>query len=248
MPSSEERRTGARMPSLLTPAQQAEADRNRILTKLEHGKADPPAARPRSRKLAWGAGGAAALALIGGAAFWNGGTAPVAPHAAPMIAAANVAPARVEPPAVKPAEPEVSAAAILDEPAPAAVASPAPKVDAAAKTAPDDLRRALEEGTEKKHTPHKAVAKADAPKPLAKASSKLAPAAPRKAPAKTTPDSDVALLSALVAHTQASRGASDATPALKKELKACSRLKGSKARDCREEACLGFENSVAACK
>lgn len=244
MPSSEERRTGARMPSLLTPAQQAEADRNRILTKLEHGKADPPAARPRSRKLAWGAGGAAALALVGGAAFWNGGPAPVAPHAAPMITAANVAPARVEPPAAKPAEPEVSAAAILYEPAPAA----APKVEPSAKPAPDDLRRALEEGTGKKHAPRKAVAKADTPNPRAKPASKQAPAAPRKTPARATLDSDVALLSALVAHTQASRGASEATPALKKELKACTRLKGSKARDCREEACLGFENSVAACK
>ena len=239
MQSSEERRTGARMPSLLTPAQQAEADRNRILTKLEHGKADvPPVKGQPSRKAAWGAAAALALALIGGAAFWMTDK----PAAAPVVlAAANVAPARAEPPAVRSPEPEAApAATIHDEPGPAAVAAPAPKVEAEAKPDADELRKALEEGSTVKKAPaHKAAPKA-APKP--------APPAVHKAPAHARPDSDLALLSALVAHTQAARSTSDGSAALKKELKACSRLKGSKASDCREEACLGHEGSVAACK
>lgn len=255
MQSSEDCRTGARMPSLLTPAQQAEADRNRILTKLEHGKAHAQPVQSRSRTLAWSATGAIALALIGGAAFWMSGDRQAAPQAAAVLAAASVAPTRAEPLAARGAEPEpapaepapaepASAAAIHDEPASPAAASRAPPAAEAAKPAPDDLRNALEEDSTAEKTPvHKSTSSS------AKATPKAAPkAAPRTNPARLAPDNDVALLSALVAHTQAASAASDSTRALRNELKACSRLKGNKARDCREEACLGQERSVAACR
>lgn len=260
MQSSEEPRKGAGRPSLLTPAQQAEADRNRILTKLEHGKTEVPASsRKRGRAVLWGATGALALALAGGAAFNMGGEEPRAAQSAPVVlAAASVAPARAANPA--PAEVAVPAATIHDEPLPAA-----------AKPAPDDLRKALEEGTASKQAavaksekPARddlrdaleegtAVKKAPAPKPAvrvvkapAKPALKSAPAA-RKAPAPTSHDSDVALLSALVAHSQPAR-VSESNRALKRELAQCRRMTGRKARDCREEACLGQDRGVAGCK
>lgn len=263
MQSSEEPRKGAGRPSLLTPAQQAEADRNRILTKLEHGKTEVPAAsRKRGRAMLWGATGALALALAGAAAFNMSGDEPHAPQSAPVeLAAASIAPARAANPA--PAEVVVPAATIHDEPAPA--------IDAAAKPAPDDLRKALEEGTAGKQPAvakseklgkddlrdaleeGTAVKKAPAPKPAARAVK--TPAKPalkstsavRKTPPRTTHDSDVALLSALVAHSQPAR-VSESNRALKRELAQCRRLSGSKARDCREEACLGQDRGVAGCK
>jgi hypothetical protein len=257
--SSEESSKRSARPSLLTPAQQAEADRNRILTKLEHGKAQPPAAAAKPRRpLAWGAAGLLALAAIGGGVFWTVGDQPEA--AAPtVLAAAPVAPVR----AVEP-EP-VPAAAIHDEPAAAkpthddlrnaleegavAAKKPEPKL---AKAMPDDLRSALEEGTAIKKTPAPrpaAAATKVAVKPAPKPAAKPAPKAPvRKTPAHAAPDSDVALLAALVAHTQASRGNTEGSRTLRNELKACRRLSGAKARDCREEACLGKDRSVAACR
>jgi hypothetical protein len=256
--SSEESSKRSARPSLLTPAQQAEADRNRILTKLEHGKAQPPAAASKPRRpLAWGAAGLLALAAIGGGAFWTAGDQP---EAAPtVLAAAPVAPVRT-------AEPEpVPAAAIHDEPAPAkpahddlrsaleegAVAAKKPE-STLAKAMPDDLRSALEEGTAIKKTPAPKPAAAStraAVKPVARPATKPAPKAPvRKTPAHAAPDSDVALLAALVAHTQASRGNTEGSRTLRNELKACRRLSGAKARDCREEACLGQDRSVAACR
>lgn len=263
MQSSEEPRKGAGRPSLLTPAQQAEADRNRILTKLEHGKTEVPASsRKRGRAVLWGATGALALALAGGAAFNMGGDEPHAAQSAPVVlAAASVAPARAVNPA--PAEVAVPAATIHDEPLPAS--------NTAAKPAPDDLRKALEEGTAgkqaavaKSEKPARddlrdaleegtAVKKAPAPKPAvrvvkapAKPALKSAPAV-RKAPAPTSHDSDVALLSALVAHSQPAR-VSESNRALKRELAQCRRMTGRKARDCREEACLGQDRGVAGCK
>lgn len=258
MQSSEESSKRAARPSLLTPAQQAEADRNRILTKLEHGKTQPPARTRRPRRpLAWGAAGLLALAVSGGAAFWATGDQP---EAAPApLAAAAVMPA-------SPVTPEpVPAATIHDEPAGAKPAhddlrsaleegtvgakTPEPKL---AKALPDDLRSALEEGTAVKKAPPAKPTVASpkaAPKPAVKPAAKPAPKpAPRKTPARDAPDSDVALLSALVAHTQASRGNNEGSRALRNELKACKRLTGAKARDCREEACLGQDRSVAACR
>ena len=278
MQSSEESSKRSARPSLLTPAQQAEADRNRILTKLEHGKTAPraPARRPR-RPLAWGAAGLLVLAVLGGAAFWM---ADDQPDAAPTVLAAAVAPARAVEPEPAPA------AAIHDEPLAATPGNGATAAATAAKPAPDDLRSALEEGATVIKLPAAKPAKADpddlrsaleegsavkerpvprttasnpkvvvkpAAKPVAKTAAKPAAkpapkAAPRKEPARAKPDSDVALLSALVAHSQATRGNSEGSRALREELKACKRLKGSKARDCREEACLGQDRSVAACR
>jgi hypothetical protein len=247
--SSEERSKGSSRPSLLTPAQQAEADRNRILTKLEHGNANPPAATRSRAPIAWGAAGVLALALVGGGAYWMGGGQTAAPTA---VAAASVlpGPVRTAAPATPPIEPPAApAAAIRDEPPPLVIASPAPVVETAAKPGPDDLRSALEEGTTVKKAPAPKLAASPVkkpPKPVAKPEKKsVAKAAPRKA---APPDSDLTLLSALVAHTQARRAPDDGLRALRKELKACTRLKGTKARDCREEACLGQDRSVRECR
>jgi hypothetical protein len=243
--SSEERSKGSSRPSLLTPAQQAEADRNRILTKLEHGNANPPAATRSRAPIAWGAAGALALALVGGGAYWMGSDQPAAPTA---VAAASVPPVPVR--TAAPATPSIEpAAAIHEEPAPLVLAGPAPTVETAAKPGPDDLRSALEEGTTVKKAPAPKPAASPVkkpPKPVAKPEKKpVAKAAPRKA---APPDSDLTLLSALVAHTQARRAPDDGLRALRKELKACTRLKGTKARDCREEACLGQDRSVKECR
>lgn len=255
MQSSEERSKGAARPSLLTPAQQAEADRNRILTKLEHGTAEAPVKRPRGKMLAWGTTGVLAVALAGAAAFWTGGERPVAPTAVAAVSA--LPPARVVTPPAPAAEapPAPASAAAIHEEQPAA-ASPAPAVETSVKPGADDLRSALEEGTTEKKTVAPKAAQSSVKKPAkparpeTKAASRAAPkSAPKAAPkAAPAPDSDLALLSALVAHTQSTRSPGDGLHALRRELKACRQLKGSKARDCREEACIGQDRSVRECR
>ena len=81
-------------PSLLTAAQQAEAERNRILSTLEsNGAGDPHAARQPGRPIwQWGALAVAAIALAAGALHWSGQDgAPERFAAAPVQPAAPVA-------------------------------------------------------------------------------------------------------------------------------------------------------------
>ncbi|WP_317205440.1 hypothetical protein [Janthinobacterium sp.] len=87
MQDSDDKPRGAGRPSLLTAAQQAEADRNRILSNLEGGAAAPKAA-PRRPAVLWGGLGAGALALIAGAAWMYDGAPPEArPSSSPVAVA-----------------------------------------------------------------------------------------------------------------------------------------------------------------
>jgi hypothetical protein len=274
--SSEEHRPRSGKPSLLTPAQQAEADRNRILTKLEHGRADHGAGSgPRNRILAWGGAGVAAVALLAGGGFWLSSerSADLPRQPANIVAPVPMAaPASVSVPA---ADAAPSAATIHDEAlatgllaaAPAAIpvtatatapaagteAGPVPGESAQARTpkaAPVDLKKALETGSiDAKAKP----AKVAASKPAVKV--KAPTDAARDTAKNEQADSDVALLSALVAHTHATRAAEEPAAApkerarsAKEELRACRKLKGKKARQCRVEACTGNWKTEPSCK
>lgn len=231
MQSSELRSKGAGRPSLLTPAQQAEADRNRILTKLEHGKANPGlGTRGRGRGLVWGSAGLLALILAGGAWYGMSGDPASTAVAPARLAANNVPPAR---PAVPPELPPAPAAATIQDEPPPAVSPMSSAVDAPALASAPGKPAAAE--TVKKH----AAAK-PAEKPVRMAA-KAKPVAPRKADMHGETDTDVMILSALVAHTQPSHG-------LQRELDECNRLKGSKATECRAEACEGHEESISVCR
>lgn len=224
MQSSEPRSSGAGRPSLLTPAQQAEADRNRILTKLEHGRADVGTpTHGRQRMLAWGGAGALALLLAGGAVFGLSGDKPAAAGvAAPRLAQASVVP----PVPVAVPVPPPAAATILDVPSPGVVA---------AKPAPGSLLEALEPETA--GTSGKAAKSPERAAPVVR---KPKPAAPRKVVPRGETDSDVALLAALVAHTQAERRA-------REEQDGCKHLKGHKAKECRAAACEAAPETAQAC-
>lgn len=237
-------------PSLLTPAQQAEADRNRILTTLQGGKAGAVAggAPGGRRAVRYGTGAAAALLLLA-AGVWLGqrgadGQA-LAPAALPA-AAATVPPA---PPA---------AARIHDE-APAAI-DPAPRqslndmLTAAparppAATPPADmLSKALETPSAPAARPARTPAKTPA-KSVPKAAHPPAkkPAAKAEAAASTSreEESDIALLAALVAHAQAV----PAPPAsLRSQLQQCASLKRAAADACRERVCKGRGAGNPQCK
>jgi hypothetical protein len=225
--SSEPRSNGAGRPSLLTPAQQAEADRNRILTKLEHGRADVGSpAHGRQRMLAWGGAGAVALLLAGGAVFGLSGDKPPATGVAtPRLAAASVVPPVAVAAPVAPL-PQPDVATILDVPSPGV---------AAAKPAPGSLLEALEPETAS--TGGKAQKSPERTAPVVR---KPKPPAPRKVVPRAETDSDVALLAALVAHTQAERRA-------REEQDSCRHLKGRKAKECRAAACEAAPDAAQAC-
>jgi hypothetical protein len=269
--SSEEHRPRSGKPSLLTPAQQAEADRNRILTKLEHGRADHVAGSgPRNRILAWGGAGVAAVALLAGGGFWLTSDRPAdlprpSPNAAaplPTAVASSVpAPGADAAPSAATIHDEALATGLLAAAPGAIPAAPAAGTEAGAaprdtgqvaaqNAAPVDLKKALETGSvDVKARP----AKIAASKPAVKVK---APTDAARDTAKNEPaDSDVALLSALVAHTHATRAAEEPAPppkervrSAKEELRACRKLKGKKARQCRVEACTGSWKSEPGCK
>lgn len=254
-------------PSLLTPAQQEEADRNRILSTLESGGAGKPAVKRRGRaRWAWAALGVGGLALLAAFGLWFTKEAAhdellasiaesskdVPPPSAPVAPqqAATVPPAG-----------EVSADEVLASAAPAATindehpAQPAPEKQqslsemlnaggvAAPKPTPDVLSKALE-------TPSAGAAHKSAPKPVAKPKPKPvvkeAKKLPTEPPNSVEQENDIALLSALVAHAQATEQAS--TPkkpklSLKEQLAQCKKFSKSKAAQCRERICEGRSKS-----
>lgn len=233
-------------PSLLTPAQQAEADRNRILTKLEGGKSAAPDTGKRGGRLAaWSAMAVAALLLLGAGAWLgqrDGG--PTGSDTAEAEAASVSAPAKPVVAVAKPDAPESAAAANINEEAPPPRQSLSEMLGAgtpaepsrAAKAAPaasDILSRALETPAKSAPRPVHAPVK----KPLAK------PARPATTPEQ---DNDVALLAALLSHT--SRAQQDAapkkatqpkkaTPSLQSQLQQCGKLKHQAAGQCVARVC-----------
>lgn len=202
--------SGRGAPSLLTSAQQAEAERNRILSTLEatdgERKRAPKAASgaqagPAARTpWAWLMFGLVVAAIAGGAGLWYGqrNAAP-----APVLAAATPQPEAAPVPAVSavPAAGDAGAATIQDdgaahadaaggqslsemlETAPAAPATAAAQHDAAPGAGGDVLSQALEapDGT--------ALAAAAAVPAVAKAAPKPAP---KTSPAKPKPVKQVA--------------------------------------------------------
>ncbi len=147
----------AARPSLLTPNQQADLERNRILSNLEGGKIAAVEPSPRTGTRLWAGLGLGALALVAaGAAWFAGGDSAADEMAKPAVAAPLAAKAAQPMLAPLPAAP--ATAAIHDDAvaastaaspqkqeslhamlnAPAASAAPAPKTGA------DVLSKALE--------------------------------------------------------------------------------------------------------
>ncbi|WP_152598639.1 hypothetical protein [Janthinobacterium sp. RA13] len=234
-------------PSLLTQAQQAEADRNRILTTLEGGNTGSPVrARRGSLALRGGMGAVAALLLLLAAGIWLGQRGERAgDDAAPLpLPAATAAPAAVAPPpavaSIHDEAPQQSLSEMLDAGATATAATAAAGNARAAH--PDDV---LSKALETPSPPPAAVKPAvKAPRPAAKKPPVKGPAA---TPARRAEDSDVALLSALLAHTQAAPVPKKTASGLRTQLQQCAALKRDAAVACRARACQGHAGN-AQCK
>ena len=230
-------------PSLLTPAQQAEADRSRILSHLEGGRRPAPVpheGKHGNRLVVWGGMLAGGMLLLATGA-WLGqresvtqdeavqaSTAPVPP--APAVTTATVSTAasiREEEP---PAPPQQSLSAMLgaDLPAPVPVPVPAP-----VHGARDVLSKALETPQNSTSKPARAPQKKPPAKPLK-------PAEPAKPAVTPEQESDVALLAALVSHAQAGTVAKKSPPpSLQAQLQQCGKLKPAAADSCRQRTCAG---------
>lgn len=260
-------------PSLLTPAQQEEADRNRILSTLESGGAGKVAPKRRSRSpWAWAILGVGGLALLAGFGMWFTKEAAHDELLASIAESSKDVPAppqaAVVTPQQAPAVPpvaEVSADEVLASPAPAAAAAtindehPAPQAPekqqslsemlnaggvAAAKPTHDVLSKALE-------TPSAGSAPKSAPKPAPKPKPKPvvkeAKKLPTEPPNSVEQENDIALLSALVAHAQAVEQTSAPKKpklSLKEQLAQCKKFTKSKAAQCRERICEGRSKST----
>lgn len=248
-------------PSLLTPAQQEEADRNRILSALESGGgAGKPAVKRNRSRVVWAGLGVGALALAVGLGTWvTRETAHSEVMASVAAASKEVPPAPAAPAPAPAAAGEVSADEVLASAAPAAIINE----DRAAQQAPvkqESLSEMLNAGGEPAVKPgHDVLSKAletpsagapapakSAPKPAPKPKPKPAAKETKKAPSEpaTTPEqeNDIALLSALVAHTQAAeRAEAPKKPrlSLKEQLAQCKKLGKTKAAECRERVCEG---------
>ena len=290
MQHSDQRPPPSGRPSLLSSEQQAEADRHRILSRLEgqsNAKAvgDTPSGKKR---MPWLAAGAVVLALAAGATWWLASEgdkdillANAAPTAAtPAVASASVpghASAPAETAALAAASPadaavgrgtaeDVSTAAILnDTPAIAEKIEPAAvglASSAAKKPGDDDLTSLLEHGlaagkskpgvapsetapkkpaaapapTAAHAKPASATAKA-AKKPTVGARAESTKATHRRADGKADApvDSDVALLTALMAHMKATQPKTTRTAAKLRQCKSLSSV--AAANDCGARIC-----------
>ncbi|STQ92357.1 Uncharacterised protein [Janthinobacterium lividum] len=224
-------------PSLLTPAQQAEADRSRILNHLEGGRRPAPMpheGRRASRWPVWGGMLAGAVLLLATGA-WLGqreaaavaepvltSTAPApetpAVAAAPVTAAASIREEEQDPP-----HQSLSEMLGADLPVPAPASVPGPK---------DVLSKALESPQKNASKPARAPQKKPPAKPLK-------PAGPAKPAVTPEQENDVALLAALVSHAQAGTPPKKVPPSLQVQLQQCSKLKPAAADSCRQRTCAG---------
>ena len=225
MRRSDESRPDVSRPSLLSAAQQAEADRNKILTHLEGGAAGK-----------WSQGrtavvvgiGLLALAAAGGA--WLGvDQGQAGKQAVPAFAVAAV-PA----PAAAPAH---AAATIHDEQAPVlatAPQQPRPTLDEMLNASPASGTNAnvLSNALEAPSAAEPAAPKAGGPASKNTASKQK----PVRKPGPPTheSDSDVALLAALLVHAQANSPTRAGTLA---QLKQCGKMNVFEAEQCRLRVC-----------
>ncbi|MYM87617.1 hypothetical protein GTP91_10540 [Rugamonas sp. FT82W] len=254
-------------PSLLSSEQQAEAERQRILSTLD---SKPTAAGPakaagkprgkRSGLLVWGAAGAGVLAVVGGTLVWMSNT-PDGDSLPLAVAAAPAAPVAAAPPA--PAESEVSTAAILEEAAPSSPPAegklPSLKEMLAAPAKPasghDELKQALERPQAKsqhiakaEHRPeHKTERKAEHKPERKPDNAKLAQKAPAKDKEKAKQDNDVTLITALMAHLQ-TRGPAKKTSTPADQLKTCKQYNAAGEEQCRARLCAADAKKEPECK
>ncbi|MBE3025246.1 hypothetical protein IMS62_11220 [Janthinobacterium sp. GW458P] len=221
-----------RGPTLLAGADTAatQAGGNRILSRLEHGGAPPatvPAMRWRPGRRHWTAG-AVLLATLTIATLAYETAGPPAPPAAkaPVPASVAVAVPAIGPPAPQAVPRAAQAATIVNETAPAAPPAPA-------------------------------VASAGAPRRTAPPERQAAARAPASRPAARAPgDSDVALLTALVAHAHRQEGAAKPLRdvVVRKDdeetsdlLQRCKQLGMIEGMLCRARICSGRWDSDPAC-
>lgn len=262
-------------PSLLSSEQQAEAERQRILSTLDSKPTAAAPAKAASKPpgkrsgglLLWGAVGAGALAIVGGTLVWMSNT-PDEDSLPLAVAAAPAAPAVAAAVPSASAESEVSTAAILED---AAASSPpgdgklpslkemltAPAKQASGR---DELKQALERPQAKsqqvakvEHKPeHKAERKAEH-KPERKADTKLAQKAPAKdkekgkEKEKAKPDNDVTLITALMAHLQ-TRPPVKKTSTPADQLKTCKQYNAAGEEQCRARLCAADAKKEPECK
>ena len=258
MQRDDERPPSTGRPSLLSQQPPAGAERNSILNDMEkkpaRASAAAPKAKPRS-KVVVGMVVVGALALAGGAAVWMGGEAEPDPAFAHTAPATPVTPAPAAAPTAEPAT-----ATIVEE---TAAVSPAADntrslkemlndTPAVPKPPRDELADALARPhVQDKPKPKLAQAtehgkKADKPqaKPVRLAQKAEQPAKPK---AKPAPDSDVALLAALMAHVQAGQPSkAPSTPAY--QLKQCSLQNEAGAAQCRAHLCANAARKEPECK
>ncbi|MET0320176.1 MAG: hypothetical protein ABW069_05600 [Duganella sp.] len=261
----------------MTPAQQAEADRNRILSQLEAGKVGksgkPAVRRARSRR-AMIAAGVAGLALAAGIGWMVQGRdadrqlAAVAAAGKDDVARADndhMAPAAATASGADGASGPVGGAAPADVPPPAAVIQEDRVAQAQDKE--QSLSDMLDEGGTPIKADHAALAKTLEATPAAaksaprahqkvvakeKAKPKSTNVAKAETDAETTPEqeNDIALLSALITHAQAEeRAAAHKKPRvpLKEQLAQCKKLAPAKAAQCHARVCDG-RSKTGECK
>ncbi|MDQ1921784.1 hypothetical protein [Massilia pseudoviolaceinigra] len=274
-----------RRPSLLSTEQQEEAARASADARQAAQAADkstPESGKAGRGKAGWLAGGAVLVALCAGAGVWmaldaDKMPAVVAAGPADQVLADPVTPAPASasvsasaPTAVSnPAEPEVSAATILEQGAPAPAAPPKdPSIKDILNTPSKPKPKSPEEELTKllassPAEPKKAASKAPGTAPkaagtvakpaaVAKAGEKKpeppAKGAP-KAPAK--PTDDASLLAALVAHSKEQKGeqrtAANAAAA-PTSLKQCKQLNAAQAEQCLVRLCAGSAKDDPQCK
>lgn len=250
-------------PSLLSSDQQAEAERQRILSTLDSKPAAPAAAAQAPAKRAgglikWGAVGVGVVAVIGGALAWMSNT-PDEDSIPLAVVAAPVKPAAA---ASAPAEAEVSTAAILEETAPTTPPAdeklPSLKemltAPAKPKTGHEELRQALERPQAKapqlaqaeRKPEHKHEHKAER-KPEHKTDKLAQKAAPAKDKAAGKPDNDVTLITALMAHLQA-RPPVKKTSSPADQLKTCKQYNAAGEEQCRARLCAAEAKKEPECK
>jgi hypothetical protein len=262
-------RAPAGRPSLLSPGEQAEPDRQRILTTLD-GTAKRPApsapdhvqARRGRRGLAWG-GAAVAVLAIGAALFavsedGEHAAEPVQVAVAPASGKTVVTPAAAPVAPVAPVAPsataETSAPHVAVTPAVISDSPEAPPANPLADMAPvpaavatrthaakprDTLTRALEKPASKAHADG-TQRKAEQTRPVAKKAKE--PAVKRRAQGEA--DSDVVLLAALMSHMQPPRRKAT----LADQLQICKQYNAVGEEQCRARVCSTADPKEAACK
>jgi hypothetical protein len=251
---SDKNQAGATRPSLLSPAQQAEADRNRILTNLEGGPGagGKPGRRAGRRMALWAGTGIGVLAVVA-AAVWTSSNNTAGWGATGLDSNATLANSRTADASLPETPASPLAATIHDEPVPASGTG----AHGPASLGGNALGTALE-------TPSAATAPAPA-KPArvsqarpdgktgkTKTAPKAAPSAVGKLEAKPKSkpevDSDVTLLAALMTHAPAKPEERKIAVSTKTQLQACKQMNVSSLEQCLMRVCATLGKGEAECR